>query len=149
MCCRTSVDVLQIGAEEITLVLGVAGFVPQSEVYWRRDLGQGRHITASINEDSSGLVGVAFALAPTIGGHSAMEHHVAAPAAAVLFKVAQTLAERGNGRIRQLSLLGRCLGEAKGQALLLAQYPHEPLSWESLCRGFKDEFLLGVPQLNE
>lgn len=123
MCCRTLVDLLQMEQEEIALVLRVAGFEGLTDVLYRRDLGEGRTITASLNPTDAGLTAVAFALSPSIGGHSSHEHHVGAPGAAIIFKAGQTLAERGTGRMRQQSLLGACLAEAHTQSLLLAHYP--------------------------
>ncbi len=113
---------------------------------WKRSLMQGQYVWASpIRNTESGLLSVNMGLEPTIGGHTAGEHHASGQLASILFKVLMVLGERGGGELVQTNLMGPCLAE--GANKILAQYPEHPLLFENLCQGFRNDLLNGVEQI--
>ena len=137
MCCRSTVAPLPEGWEWI---MGIAGF-KQGKIEWIRHVGES---TVVANLDAIGQLH--FKLTPSIGAHSPNDHLVNAPAAAVMFETMRALAERSNGTIQQLSLVGMCLLDNGLQFRVLAEYPEKPLLFDRLCSGFQAVFLRGVPQ---
>ncbi len=151
MCCRSHIQLCDLGDEEMQLVLRVAGFEsdPQRS-QWIRFIGQGqfsRFVWARPQRnEESGLLSVSFGLEPTIGGHSAGEHKAAGQLASILFKTMMALGERGGGELVQTNLMGPCLQE--GAHRILAVYPERPMLFENLCSGFREEIAHGVEQIS-
>ena len=145
MCCKTFVK--PIPAEPtLTLIMRIAGFAG-SRPSWQRKHEEGS-IAATIEEG-----GMMLRLIPTISAHSDEEHEANAGRAAILFKLAMTLAESCEGVIHQRSLVSQCLVEARETGRLvdsmtieLAAYPERPLVFEALCAGFRRVLAPGVGQ---
>ncbi len=106
-----------------------------------RHVGGGSIRAQPVTEDA-----ITFALQPSITTHHQADHDINAARAGIMFETARVLAEKGNGTILQLSLVGYCLQEAGGAQLTLAHYPDQPLMWEHLCLGFRQTLMRGVPQ---
>jgi hypothetical protein len=151
MCCRSHIQLCDLGDEEMQLVLRVAGFESDPlRNQWKRGLSQGlfsRCVWARPQRnEESGLLTVSFGLLPTIGGHSAGEHKAAGQLASILFKTMMVLGERGGGELVQTNLMGPCLQE--GAHRILAVYPERPMLFENLCSGFREEIAHGVEQIS-
>ena len=89
-----------------------------------------------------------FTLFPVISGHTLPDHERDKDMAAVLFKTAQTIAERNDLAITQTALQGVCQKEL-GWTHIIASYPDHPLLFENLCWGFRAVLLHGVGQPTE
>ncbi len=120
---------------EAILALGqftqVDGF-PNSPSMWTRD----------VREDDGGLVTVGaqvigdklnLTLRPSIT--ESASHH-GRVSGGVYFEIACRVAEKCNSSILQSSNIGACVENGTRQKLL-AEYPHHPMNYESICVGFQ------------
>ena len=119
----------------------IAGF-EENDRYWIRQVTPQSSVTAH----PANMGGMEFKLNPSIGNHDTEAHVLNAATAAVVFKVAMTLAEMANATVMQGSLMGECQLEAGMGNIILARYPLEPLLFANLCLGFRAVLMAGVPQ---
>ncbi len=144
ICCRVQVIGIPLDWPHI---LEIAGFSVDKDMPGTliRQVGGGSIRAQLVTEDS-----ITFALQPSITTHNQADHDINAARAGNAsedpIETARVLAEKGNGTILQLSLVGYCLQEAGGAQLTLARYPEQPLLWEHLCLGFRQTLMRGVPQ---
>ena len=125
----------------------MAGMVEGKFGTWVRQLTLTNSLSASYDEDGNSLQ---FRLEPAIGTHSEEEHRVNAPLAAIMYKVAMTLAERSGGSIEQQALVNECFFEnGRRMERVLAVYPEQPLVFENLCLGFRTALMRGASQPGE
>ena len=130
-------------------MLGVAGFQKTENTYtdlWQRIEGEGSiqavYTAAGPNIEEF----LIFSLKPTIASHSQELHDVNGVRAAILFETVRALAEKSDGTILQLSLVGKCAVEAGGNQLTLAVYPDKPFLFSHMCLGFRQTLNRGIPQ---
>ena len=137
---------------EVARILLTSGLVhvPGGELeYWRRDFGNGRSLHVEVLHSEDGSIAT-LKLSPTIGSHTYDDHLRNADTGAMMMKIAMTLAEEADGTVTQLFLRGACVEEnvvPEGmlrEQRVLAVYPHVPLRFENLCRGFREVLLRGV-----
>lgn len=112
-------------------------------VNWERVIPEeGTVVKASISDQSLELN-----LAPAI---SVYGHHFGKRiAASVYFEIAAKYAEKVGGEIVQRATVVGCKDREYGQQLVLARYPHMPMKWERVCRGFRTVLLEGMETVEE
>lgn len=142
MCCRSSVQGIP---DSWLFILEIAGFRPLENKpdHYTRNIGENNWVTARHIEEEERI---RFELWPNIGTHSLEQHQANATSAAVMFKTAMTLAERGNGEMIQEALVAECHAMNGGPSRVLAVYPNIPLTFDRLCLYFQDVLMHGIRQ---
>lgn len=137
MCCRTSVQPLDIATAIAVLQVGLFRPTywppsnPQYAVTWERAVPEeGALVSISIANDALEL-----SILPAI---SVYAHHAGKRrTAGVYFEIAARYAEKVGGIIIQKATVAGCTDGPPSQELLLARYPEVPLSFERICPGFR------------
>ena len=131
MCCRLTVSPLDL---ELALTLLPVGLFSLVNSQWRRDIPEeNAYVTAYMDED-----GLHLAIQPAIQVYH--QHHGKRITAGVYFEMAVRYAEKVDGTIIQQSNIGQCIEDGVTEKLL-ATYPHSPLNWAAVCKGFQEEIL--------
>lgn len=131
MCCRVVIEPVAPGALDLLLL---AGFQPAegSTRAWVKRVEDGV-VKAALHDAS-----IELSLQPAIA--TMKQHATVAQAAAIMFKVADRLAELGHGTITHASNIGECAAERHSANAVIARYPGQPLRYEQLCLGFRTLF---------
>lgn len=102
---------------------------------WRRDLpDEGTTVFAKFQEDALEL-----SISPAVSHFD--HHHTKRMAAGVYFEIAAKYAEKVNGEITQLSVVAGCKDVLEPHNHVSAAYPDFPLTFETVCLGFRETFL--------
>lgn len=131
MCCRVVIEPLAPGAIDLLRLAGFA-LAEGSDRAWMRQVDNAV-VRAICDRDR-----IDMSLQPAI---ATMEHHAEMRlAGALMFKVADRLAELGRGTITHASNIGPCAAERGSGNAVIASYPWKPLRFENLCLGFRTIF---------
>ena len=139
MCCRVTIEGRGPRHNDI---IHLSGFKPgtsgwpgdQSSSTKIRELGDGTWLT--LREDSGKTT---INIYPAISEYA---HHLPRrEAGALMFKVGAFLAEDAQSKLVQEASVGMCLIERNVSSLTIAMYPEMPLTFDNLCRGFREVFL--------
>jgi hypothetical protein len=141
MCCRTVVRPLDRQLVVATLTIGqfkpvyYAAEDPSLALRWERLVPQeAATVTAHIVQD-----GLELSISPAI---SLFDHHAGKRiAAGIYFEIAARYAEKVGGTVVQRATVAGCTAGETSSELLLARYPSMPLSFERICRGFRETIL--------
>lgn len=130
MCCRTTIEPLDIDVARAVLLVGQ--FVPNANAteFVRALEEEGAKVTATFEQNALRL-----SITPAIT--SLDGHNGKRITAGVYFELAAKYAEKVGGKVTQLSNVAACAGQG-GQNKVLAVYPDQPLNWEAICMGFAE-----------
>ena len=137
MCCKTEVEPLDPAIARVILLVGQ--FKPQgdpdSAIYWRRDIPE-EGCTVSVD-----IAGSAFraSISPSISSY--YQHEGKRITAGVYFEICAKYAEKVDGTVTQKANVTGC-SNGGVSSLVMAVYPHIPLTYERACHGFQ-ELIMG------
>ena len=138
MCCRTVVEPLVPDIARVILTIGQ--FVPQGDpaaaVTWRREVPEeGCNVTVTLagNEFQASIT-------PSISHYA--HHEGKRVTGGIYFEICVRYAEKVQGRITQKSNVTGCSEPGSHfTEHVIAEYPANPMSWETICNGFQSVIL--------
>ena len=140
MCCRLSIQPFdaKLAAELLRIGLFVPTY-PTDDLpgHWQRWVEEEQAaVNASFQADCLQL-----SLQPVIANW--IDHHAHRITGGIYFEMAAKYAEKVGGEIRQHATVQGCR-QVGSEMLLLASYPSLPLTFNRVCAGFQEVFLLGA-----
>lgn len=134
MCCKVSIDKLGPGHTEILRLAGFKSPNLDKPYLMTRELDDRTWLTLRV-EGSRTTINIY----PAVTNYE--DHFSRKEAGALMFKVANFLAEDAQGSLIQQASIGKCLYDRNGLSeLVIARYPEMPLVFDNICPGFQEAF---------
>jgi hypothetical protein len=138
MCCRLHISPVDPAIVATVLEIGQFKYDPEADdIYgrwpWSRAFpGERTEVLAKLSDRF-----LEIRLSPAIT--TELNHQGHRHSGGCMFEIAARYAEKVNGLIQQISLIADCNA---GRAVVdIAEYPHNPLIHEKICKGFRSLFL--------
>lgn len=141
MCCRLTVEPLDIDLARVVLTIGQ--FTEQPGDRWVRELGtdeqgQTMRVVGSFDLVPGQPARLRLQIEPSISSYP--HHFERRIQAGVAFEIAWRFAERVHGEITQLANVSGC-ADGGVNSRFLASAPDNPLLFDRLCAGFRELYL--------